>query len=108
MIPGSLNFSLHALEARFEMQSADEFIADPDGGGHGGAYYDYYGDSWGDLGKGEGYVGVYEMAADGSGAMLDDGTFTDGSSGAFPAYDHPDLLYRPEPDLGSKCVICRC
>ena len=116
MTPASQNFSLHALEARFEMQSGDEFIADPgDGGGDdGGGSYDYYGGSWDDYGYGDGYVGVYEMASDDSGAMLDDGSFTDGSSGGFPSYQTPEICrYKPDwpgcpqPNT-SRCVICRC
>jgi hypothetical protein len=118
MTPGSLDFSLHALEARFEMQGGDEFIADPDdggGGGGGGGSYDYYGDSWDDYGYGEGYVGVYEVASDDSGAMLDDGSFTDGSDGIFPSYQDPEICrIRPDwpgcppPGTISRCRICRC
>jgi hypothetical protein len=115
----STDFSLHALEARFEMQyMQNEIISD--GGGGGGSAYDYYGNSWANPGAGEGYVGPYHTASDNSGAMLDDGSYTDGSSGAFPTYDTratlpPDPTCFPQnpcgprfPAAATKCTICRC
>ena len=113
-----MDFSLHALEARFEMQyMQDEFIGN-DGGGGGGADYGYYGQSWGNPGAGEGYVGNYTVASDNSGAMFDDGTYTDGSTGAFPAYTDPSNpdpscwptypCSPPFPSQATKCVVCRC
>jgi hypothetical protein len=112
MNASATDFSLHSLEARFEMQYyQDEFI---DGSGGGGGDYGYYGNSWGNYGSGNGYVGVYQTASDGSGAMLDDGTYTDGSSGAFPSYpdEHicladPNFYGCPQPHR-SLCTICRC
>jgi hypothetical protein len=114
MNPTSTDFSLQALEARFEMQYyQNEFISD-DGGGGGGSY-NYHGNSWDNLGSGDAYAGPYQEASDGSGAMLDDGTYTDGSSGAFPSYDTRDPS-NPDPSCWpsypcsppSLCRICRC
>jgi hypothetical protein len=114
MNPTSTDFSLHALEARFEMQHyyMDERISD-DGGGGGG--YGYYGNSWDNLGSGDGYVGGYQQASDGSGAMLDDGTYTNGESGQFPGYNtqsvqQPDGTCWPTYPCSprSLCRICRC
>ena len=128
MISNSTDFSLHALEARFEMQCIDriesgginerQMITDDGCGGGGG--YSYYGNSWDNLGSGEGYVGTYQTASDGSGAMLDDGSYTDGSTGAFPSYQtsqvNPDLCRNgtgfpefcaPTPQR-SRCTVCRC
>jgi hypothetical protein len=119
----STDFSLQALEARFEMQYMQNEIISDDGGGGGGGGYGYYGNSWNDPGAGEGYVGTYQQASDGSGAMLDDGTYTDGSSGGFPSYNtqsirQPDGSCWPTYPCGppsnvpsgppSKCTICRC
>jgi len=114
----STDFSLHALEARFEMQ---RFVVDePCNVDCGGGDYGYYGNSWDNPGAGEGYVGPYQQASDGSGAMLDDGSYTDGSSGVFPAYDTratlpPDPTCFPQypcgprfPEAATKCTICRC
>lgn len=101
------DFTLHALEARFEMQlQQNEFIGDDGGGGA----YGYTGGSWGNYGSGEGYIGDYQVASDNSGAMLDDGSYTDGSSGAFPAYGNQSLQFPEEPDTVtvSRCTICRC
>lgn len=109
------DFSLHALEARFEMQRfyENEVITQDDGGGS----YGYYGNSWDDLGSGEGYVGTYQVASDNSGAMLDDGSFTDGATGSFPTYNNPDVCRidpshptcpLPGPPQASRCTICRC
>lgn len=115
MTPGSQDFSLHALEARFEMQS-DIFLVDEGGGGSDGSGgdYGYYGGSWDDYGYGGGYVGAYQVADDNSGAMLDDGSFSDGSDGIFPSYQDPDIC-RSKPDFPgcpnpntSRCRICRC
>lgn len=100
------DFSLHALEARFEMQfQQQEFLADDGGGAYG-----YGGGSWGNYGSGEGYVGGYQVANDNSGAMLDDGTFTDGSGGGFPAYGNQSLQFPNDPPTTtvSRCTICRC
>ncbi|HEX8131324.1 MAG TPA: hypothetical protein VF527_19650 [Pyrinomonadaceae bacterium] len=111
MNPTSTDFSLHALEARFEMQYYQNELMYDDGGG---GDYGYYGNSWDDLGSGDAYAGTYQTASDGSGAMLDDGTYTDGSSGAFPSYDtRPydpscEPTFRCSPAPTSKCVICRC
>jgi len=124
------NFSLHQLEARFEMQCVENMDSGDGGGyyydqqidgcgGGGGAAYDYYGSSWGDLGGGEGYVGTYETSGDGSYAALDDGTYTDGTSGDFPGYDDGDGAMSPTElstteegangvRVRSYCVICRC
>lgn len=115
----SNDFSLHALEARFEMQRffADE-LCNVDCGG-GGGDYGYYGNNWDNLGSGDAYVGPYQQASDGSGAMLDDGTYTDGSTGAFPTYDtrattqsvqQPDGTCWPTYPCSprSLCRICRC
>ncbi|HEX8131325.1 MAG TPA: hypothetical protein VF527_19655 [Pyrinomonadaceae bacterium] len=114
MNPTSTDFSLHALEARFEMQYYQNEIISDGGGGGGGGDYDYYGNSWDDNGSGNGYVGNYQAASDDSGAMLDDGSYTDGSSGAFPAYNNPDVCRLdptfpgcPQPNT-SRCTICRC
>jgi hypothetical protein len=109
------DFSLHALEARFEMQRfyENEIINPNDGGG--GGDYGYYGNSWDT--SGNGYVGDYQVASDNSGAMLDDGTFTDGASGAFPAFNNPDVCGlnptfpgcpQPTAPQASRCTICRC
>lgn len=106
----SMDFSLHALEARFEMQVSPNEMC---GNNCGGESYGYYGSSWGDQGEGEGYIGTYEYASDNSGAMLDDGTYTDGSTGAFPAYSDPS---NPDPSCWpsypcsppSLCRISRC
>ena len=114
MSPNSNDFSLHALEARFEMQRFyDHEVIGPDGGG--GGDYGYYGNSWDNLGSGNGYVGEYQVASDNSGAMFDDGSFTDGSSGAFPSYDTRATL-PPDPTCfptypcspPSRCPISRC
>ena len=119
MNPTSMDFSLHALEARFEMHLLqDEFeIIDPGdgGGGGGGGDYGYYGGSWDDYGQGDAYVGSYQAAEDGSGAMLDDGSFTDGSGGGFPTYNQQPAICTVDPtypgcrpNQQSRCVICRC
>jgi hypothetical protein len=110
MNPTSSDFSLHALEARFEMQQYD---TEPRL--YEGTDYGYYGNSWDNLGSGDGYVGTYQEASDGSGAMLDDGTYTDGSSGQFPGYNtqsvqQPDGSCWPTYPCSprSLCRICRC
>jgi len=123
------NFSLQELEARFEMQcmieyqQADTYTVNQydDGGcgGGGGGSYGYYGSSWGDAGSGDGYVGTYQTASDGSYAILDDGTYTDGTSGDFPGYEQDGgTMSATEGDstdgavngirIRSFCVICRC
>lgn len=110
----SNDFSLHALEARFEMQRFElPQACEIDCGG--GSDYGYYGNSWDNHGAGEGYDGTYQQASDGSGAMLDDGTYTDGSSGVFPTYDTraslpPNPNYCPQQPCSppSLCRICRC
>ena len=109
----STDFSLYALEARFEMQFYNEDTIGPDNGGGGGGSYGYYGNSWDNLGAGGGYVGDVQVASDNSGAMLDDGSYTDGSTGAFPTYTDPT---NPDPSCWptypcsppSLCRICRC
>lgn len=114
MNSSSQDFTLHSLEARFEMQFYyEDTIGDGNGGG-GGSDYGYYGSSWGNAGSGNGYVGTMQTASDGSGAMLDDGTFTNGSTGAFPAYTDPHICLAdpnfygcPQPNR-SLCNICRC
>lgn len=110
------DFSLHALEARFEMQRFYEnevIVADGGGGGD----YGYYGNSWDNLGSGNGYVGEYQVANDNSGAMFDDGSYTDGSTGAFPSYSDPNTCWPTYPcgppsnvpsGPPSRCTICRC
>jgi hypothetical protein len=107
------NFTIEQLESRFEMQCMNDsgglyydqqFISSDDGGcgGGGGGAYDYYGSSWTTGTSGEGYGGVYQ--GDGSGnAQLDDGTYTDQSSGAFPAYKASSNV-----SVRSFCRICRC
>lgn len=113
------NFTIEELEARFEMQAhplvePEMMCSDCEGGtGGGGASYDYYGYSWGNEGAGNAYVGAYGQ--DGSGnVMLDDGTYTDRSSGAFPSYsvqqdpNCPNAPCPPNPNRGCKCNICRC
>lgn len=107
------NFTIEQLESRFEMQcmgdtggghyyQQDMLSNDTGGcGGGGGASYDYYGNSWTSGTSGEGYGGVYQ--GDGSGnAQLDDGTYTDQSAGAFPAYKRSNV------SVNSFCRICRC
>ena len=113
MNSSSQDFTLHSLEARFEMQFYYEDTIG-DGGGGGGEAYGYYGGSWGNAGAGDGYLGTMQTASDGSGAMLDDGTFTNGSTGAFPAYTDPHICLAdpnfygcPQPNR-SLCNICRC
>jgi hypothetical protein len=116
MNSNSTDFSLHVLEARFEMQfQQNEFIGE--GGGGSGADYGYYGSSWGSINsEPQGYIGPYQVASDGSGAMLDDGTLTDGSAGAFPAFPDPHICLAdpnffgcpPQPNTPSRCTICRC
>jgi hypothetical protein len=115
MNASSMDFSLHSLEARFEMQYTLPEICDVDCGSGGGGGYGYYGDSWGNLGSGDGYVGNYQVASDHSGAMLDDGTFTDGTSGSFPGYTDPYICLAdpnfygcPQQQQTSRCNICRC
>lgn len=115
------NFSLQELEARFEMQCMTEYQQVDSGsgyynndsicggGGGGGASYDYYGSSWGDYGSGGGYTGTYQTSSDGSYAVLDDGTYTDGSSGDFPSYDQGGSTASAQSiGVRSYCVICRC
>ena len=114
MNSSSQDFTLHSLEARFEIQFYYEDIIGDGNGGGGGSDYGYYGSSWGNAGSGNGYVGTMQTASDGSGAMLDDGTFTNGSTGAFPAYTDPHICLAdpnfygcPQPNR-SLCNICRC
>jgi hypothetical protein len=106
------NFTIEQLESRFEMQCMsdtdngyymNEQISDGGGGcdgGGGGGSYDYYGNSWGNDTSGEGYVGPYQGDSSGN-AQLDDGTYTDQSSGVFPAY-------KSNVSVRSFCRICRC
>lgn len=117
MNSNSTDFTLYSLEARFEMQYQLPEIIDGNGGEGGGSEYGYYGDSWGSYNNQQpGYVGTYEVANDGSGAMLDDGTLTDGSTGAFPAFTDPHICLAdpnffgcpPQPNTPSRCTICRC
>ena len=103
----STDFTLHALEARFEMQFYNEDIIG-DGGGGSGSDYGYYGNSWGNYGSGNGYIGTYQVASDNSGAMLDDGSFTDGSEGAFPAYSNQSLPWPERTPTPSLCNRCHC
>ena len=115
MNSSSTDFSLHSLEARFEMQYyMEDQLCSVDCGG-GGADYGYYGGSWGNYSSGGGYIGPYQVASDHSGAMLDDGSFSDGSSGAFPSFTDqhicladPQFPGCPEEQRGSRCTICRC
>lgn len=82
----------------------------------GGEDYGYYGGSWGNHGSGNGYIGSYQEASDGSGAMLDDGSYTDGSSGSFPTYDAYSVGRQPDGSCWptypcsqtSLCQICHC
>jgi len=112
MNASSLDFSLHSLEARFEMQYQLPEVCEVNCGG--GGDYGYYGNSWGDQGAGDGYVGPYQIANDHSGAMLDDGTYTDGSTGGFPGYTDPHICLADPNFYGcpqqntSRCNICRC
>ena len=118
MNASSMDFTLHSLEARFEMQEMYQLMddsGDGGGGGGGGGDYGYYGGSWDNYGYGNGYVGEYQAAEDGSGAMLDDGSYTDGSSGGFPTYNQPPDICRWQPTFpgcpppnSSRCTICRC
>lgn len=114
------HFTIEELESRFEMQAviADDpggpnmMCADCDSGGGGGAAYDYYGSTWGNLGSGDAYTGVYAQDSSGN-VMLNDGTYTDRSSGAFPSYSQvdptcPQTPCPPNPNRGCKCTICRC
>lgn len=108
------NFTIEQLESRFEMQcmsdtnhfQQQDMISDGSvgcgGGGGGGATYDYYGSSWVNPNTpNEGYGGAYQ--GDGSGnARLDDGTYTDQSSGGFPAWIKKNV------SVNSFCRICRC
>jgi hypothetical protein len=107
------NFTIEELESRFEMQThsfeVDQQCLDCAGGG---ASYDYYGESWGNQGSGDGYTGIYGQDSNGN-VMLDDGTYTDRSSGAFPSYAQqdptcPQTPCPPNPNRGCKCNICRC
>ena len=104
----SMDFSLNALKARFEMQFYFEEFCKMDCGGGGGASYGYYGDSWGNNGYGDGYVGPYQVASDNSGAMLDDGSFTDGTTGGFPANTSQSIPFPERVPRPSLCNICRC
>lgn len=107
----SSNFTIEQLESRFEMQCAgetgdgyymNEMISNDCGGGGGGASYDYYGSSWVNPNTpDEGYGGVYQSDSSGN-ARLDDGTYTDQSSGGFPAW------VRRNVSVNSFCRICRC
>ena len=98
----SSQFSIEQLESRFEMQSMYMQEATVDDGGGGGASYDYYGSSWDNGSSGEGYVGAYQGDNSGN-AQLDDGSYTDQSSGAFPAYKASSNV-----SVRSFCRICRC
>ncbi len=103
------DFSLQELESRFEMQ--EMLVIDGGGPPPDGSSYGYYGGSWGDPGQGQGYVGDYQYAGDGSGAMYDDGSYTDGSTGAFPSYQGqqtPKCPNGPCPPDRCKCNLCRC
>lgn len=115
MNSSSTDFSLHSLEARFEMQYYQNEFCNDCGGGGGGGDYGYYGSSWGNYGSGNAYIGTYQVASDDSGAMFDDGSYTDGSSGAFPSYPDPHICLAdprypgcPEEQRASRCTICRC
>jgi hypothetical protein len=104
------NFTIEQLESRFEMQCMGEQeqyymearIDDGSCGGGGGGAYDYYGSSWNNEGSGDGYVGAYQSDSSGNG-QLDDGTYTDQSSGQFPAYGT-----RSQVSFRTWCRICRC
>ncbi len=112
------HFTIEELESRFEMQAISTGIGHDsqlynqrtidDGSGQGAAY-DYYGTSWGNAGSGAGYTGSYH--GDGSGnAQLDDGTYTDQSSGSFPAYstNQSSGAAPLSASIRSFCRICRC
>lgn len=109
MNSSSMDFSIHPLEARFEMQLTENEFSPDSGEAHG-----YYGESWGDLGYGSGYTGAIQVASDNSGAMLDDGSFTDGSSGIFPLYSNNIVPQPCNPPCTpptyefSFCRRCRC
>jgi hypothetical protein len=107
------NFTIEQLESRFEMQcmsdhDTNQFYMEDRiddggcGGGGGGGSYDYYGSSWNNEGSGDGYVGAYQGDSSGNG-QLDDGTYTDQSSGQFPAYGT-----RSNVSFRTWCRICRC
>ena len=101
------NFTIEQLESRFEMQCMSEqeqyyMEARIDDGRCSGGSYDYYGGSWGNEGSGDGYTGVYQGDGSGNG-QLDDGTYTDQSTGEFPAYGTKSNV-----SFRTWCRICRC
>lgn len=103
----SSSFLIQELEARFEMAPIGRCTMDDCTEFEPGSRYAYYGSSWGNLGSGSGYIGVY--ANNGGNVMLDDGTYTDQTSGTFPAYAAPPDPPGPDPAGGrSLCRICRC
>lgn len=105
------NFTIEQLESRFEMQCMgdtnqyymeEHITADGGGCGGGGGSYDYYGSSWINPNTpNEGYGGAYQSDSSGN-AQLDDGTYTDQSTGSFPAW------VRRNVSVNSFCRICRC
>ena len=102
MGPTSSNFSIEELESRFEMAPlAGRCTMDDCTEIEPGSRYRYYGDSWGNLGSGSGYIGTY--TSNNGGYMLDDGSYTDQTSGSFPAYE-PASIHVSR----CFCVICRC
>lgn len=101
----SSDFLIRELEARFEMAVIGRCNMDDCTGMEPGSRFGYNGSSWGNLGSGNGYTGVY---ANNSGhVMLDDGSYTDQTSGSFPAYSAPPDPPGPAP-ARSYCRICRC
>lgn len=104
----SSHFSIEELESRFEMAPlVGRCNMDTCTELEPGSRYGYYGDSWGNLGSGSGYVGVYTN--NNGHAMLDDGTYTDQTSGSFPTYEPEGPPTGPGPrPARSFCVICRC
>jgi hypothetical protein len=101
------NFLIQELEARFEMAPMARCNMDDCTGLEPGSKYGYYGSSWGNLGSGNGYIGVYTTNS--GHVMLDDGSYTDQTSGSFPAYGAPPDPPGPGPAGGRcRCTVSRC
>ncbi len=101
----SSSFSIQELESRFEMMPIGRCTMDDCTPIEPGSRYGYYGSSWGNLGAGSGYTGVY--SSNNGNAMLDDGSYTDQTSGSFPLYEAANNP--PIPHMTrSFCRLCRC